>query len=70
MDQFKAKIQITEALLWKLLPAINAKRGRANKQANIKGFVSPIECVSFKVNGGFNGLEERKRFYQRLSTIK
>lgn len=36
---YEAKIKISEELLWKLFPAINAKRGRANKAANIKGFV-------------------------------
>lgn len=36
---YTAKIKITEELLWKLFPAVNSKRGRANKAANIKGFV-------------------------------
>jgi len=27
--------------------------------------VSPVEYISIKVNGGLNGLEERKKFYER-----
>lgn len=36
---YKSKLPITEALLWKIFPAVNKSRGRANKEANIKGFV-------------------------------
>lgn len=36
---YTAKIKITEELIWKLFPAVNPNRGRANKAANIKGFV-------------------------------
>lgn len=36
---YTAKIKITEELIWKIFPAVNPKRGRANKVANIKGFV-------------------------------
>lgn len=36
---YEAKIKITEALIWKAFPTIHAKRGRANKEHNIKYFV-------------------------------
>jgi len=36
---YKARIQITESLLWELFPSVNPKRGRENKAKNIKGFV-------------------------------
>lgn len=36
---YKSKLPITEALLWKIFPAVNKNRGRANKEGNIKGFV-------------------------------
>lgn len=36
---YEAKIKITEQLIWDLFPAINSKRGRENKAANIRGFV-------------------------------
>lgn len=36
---YEAKIKISEELIWKLFPTVNIKRGRANKAANIKGFV-------------------------------
>lgn len=35
----EAKIKITEKLIWDLFPAVNSKRGRNNKEYNIKGFV-------------------------------
>jgi putative chitinase len=36
---YTAKIKITAAQIWQLFPAINTKRGRDNKENNIKGFV-------------------------------
>lgn len=36
---YEAKIKISEELLWKLFPIVNPKRGKANKSANIRGFV-------------------------------
>lgn len=36
---YEAKIKITEKMVWELFPAVNLKRGRSNKEANIKGFV-------------------------------
>lgn len=31
--------------------------------------VSPVEYISIKVNGGLNGLEERKKFYARAKAV-
>lgn len=36
---YRAKIQITSEMIWKLFPVINSKRGRENKEKNINGFV-------------------------------
>lgn len=36
---WKAKIQLTEKMIWDIFPAVNPKRGIANKTRNIKGFV-------------------------------
>lgn len=39
LQLYRAQIQITEELLWEIFPNVNPNRGRANKAANIKGFV-------------------------------
>lgn len=31
--------------------------------------VSPIEYISLTVNGGYNGMEERKKFYERAKIV-
>lgn len=49
---YEAKIKISEALLWKLFPNVNAKRGRTNKDANIKGFV-----YTFNKYGDYFGID-------------
>lgn len=36
---YRAKKQITEGMIWKLFPGVNAKIGKEKKTANIKGFV-------------------------------
>ena len=35
----EAKKQLNEQTLWKLFPSVNSKRGKENKNKNIKGFV-------------------------------
>lgn len=73
---YKAKIQITEKLIWDLFPAVNSKVGRDKKSANIKGFVytynmyadffgvdTPLEVRHFITqigheSDGFNAYEE------------
>ena len=37
--KWKAKVQITEKMIWDVFPAVNRRRGSENKQKNIKGFV-------------------------------
>lgn len=39
MNNFQAKILITQESLTKLFPDVNSRRGRVNKEANLKGFV-------------------------------
>lgn len=34
-----------------------------------KGIVSPIEYITYRVNGGFNGYTERLKFYERAKSI-
>lgn len=31
--------------------------------------VSPVEYISLRINGGYNGMEERKKFYQRAKLV-
>jgi len=31
--------------------------------------VSPVEYISLRINGGYNGMEERKKFYQRAKSV-
>lgn len=35
----------------------------------LKEELSPVEYISYRVNGGFNGLSKRKEFYERAKTI-
>lgn len=31
--------------------------------------VSPVEYISLTINGGYNGMEERKKFYSIAQTV-
>ncbi len=46
-------------------PANHADSDRLNKKYRGKVIqVSPVEFISITINGGYNGMDERKRFYQ------
>lgn len=42
---------------------------RKNKRGWYKYFNSPIMCISFRVNGGWNGIDERVRIYKKISFL-
>lgn len=64
LPEYRAKIQITPELIWKLFPAINRKIGRAQKNRQIEGFV-----YTYNTYANFFGIDTMEEVSHFLSQV-